>query len=194
MARGLTLGTYGELLYSLPAPTAPLANTTTRTLISGSTSTQPAFKLPANFFPPGFGGSGQAVYVVAAGVYSTTGTPTLTVAAALDTTQGTFGTALAATGAYTTESGAANFGWQLAFYATSSAAGTSGTLNSNGTFAHGAGGNAATAAAAQLMVGSSSAITVNTLVDNYLEIWATWGAASPSNTITLQQLLVFGEN
>lgn len=193
--RGQTLGTYAELLYSMPAAGAPVANTLTRTLLSGSTSTAPAYKLPAGFFPAD-GGVHQAIKVIARGFYGTTGTPTLLVAAALDTTAGTYGTTLAATGAYTTESGAGagTVGFELEFDCVCNAVGTSGSLATAGIYSHGAAANAATVAGSSLMVGSSTAIAINTTVDNYLEIWGTWGTSSASNSVQLTQLLVFGLN
>src|SRR5215472_9603138 len=123
--RALSYGTYGELLYAMPAVGAPYANSVTRTCVSLNTATTRAFKLPADFFTPGPGSAGQAIHVVARGFYSTTGTPTLQVQCALDTTQGTYGTTLAGTGGYTTESGGTDDGFELEFDATCTAVGTS---------------------------------------------------------------------
>ena len=125
---------------------------------------------------------------------STTGTPTFTFAAALDTTQGSYGTTLAATGAFTTASGLASAAFTARFRCAAQALGTSGTLSVTGELNIGAAANAATTAATTYMLGTTSLVAVNTTVDNYLEIWGTWGTASASNTVTLQQLFAWGLN
>jgi hypothetical protein len=175
----------------MPAPGAAYANSVTRTLLSTAstaTSSEPC-RIPFSFWDPAKAG-GQAFRVTARGYFSTTGTPTLTLAAALDTTQGTFGTALAATGAFTTPSGASGAEFHLCFECSTLGLGTSGSLSVGGTAAVGAAANAATTAAAVYMVGTSAGVAVNTTVDNYLEIWGTWGAASASNTLTLTQFFL----
>lgn len=188
--RGQTLGTYAELLYAMPASGAPVANTTTRTLLS-QLGAGLAYKLPAGFFPPG-SGAGNAIQVVAAGFYSTTATPTLKFTASLDTAQGTFGTALAGTGSFTAESSITNYEFFMSFTATCQSLGTAGSLASNGTLGHGQPGSVA--AGTETFVGIPAGVAINTSVDNWVEIWATWGTASASNTVTLTQFQVFGLN
>lgn len=193
--RGTTFGTYAELLYSMPYNGTPLANSTTRTLLSSASSstTSMPFRIPIAFWDPSRPG-GQAFKVVARAFFSTTGTPAFTFAAALDTTQGTYGTTLAATGGFTTPSGASGYLLEADFDCSVQALGTSGSLSVGGKLSVGTAGNAATAAATVYALGTSANVTINTTVDNYLEIWGTWGTASASNTITLAQLLVYGLN
>jgi len=179
----------------MPVAGAALANTVTRTLLSltsAATAGAP-FKIPANYFNPAEGVS-QAFRVECGGFISNTATPAFTFAAALDTTQGTLGTALAATGAFTTASGLASAEISAWFDCVCTGVGTGGSLSVFGSFSIGPAGNAATAAAVTYMIGTSAGVAINTTVDNYLEIWGTWGAASPSNTATLQDYLVFGLN
>jgi hypothetical protein len=193
--RGLTYGTYPELLYSMPASGAPLANSASRALLStaaAATSSEP-FRIPPSFWDPARNG-GQAFLVELGGFISTTGTPTFQLQAALNTTQGTFGTALAATGAFTTASGLASAAFTARFRCVTQAIGASGTLSVTGELNIGAAANAATTAATTYMLGTSALAAVNTTVDNYLEVWGTWGTASVSNTVTLQQLLVWALN
>lgn len=193
--RSLTYGSYSELLYSMPFNGPALANTVTRSLLStpASTTSSAPFKIPAGFFNPG-AGIGQAIRVVARGIMSTTGTPTFTFAAALDPTQGTFGTNLASTGAFTTASGLASALWEAEFECTCQSLGTSGVLTVAGVLTIGAAANAATTAATAYMIGTASDVLINTNVDNYLELWGTWGTASASNTATLYQYMVHGLN
>jgi hypothetical protein len=193
--RPLTYGTFVEDLYTMPVAGAALANTTTRTLLSltsAATAGAP-LKIPADFFQPAEGVS-QGFRVELGGVISNTATPAFTFAAALDTTQGTFGTALAATGAFTTASGLSNAEFTAWFDCICTGVGTGGSLAVIGSFNVGAASNAATTAATTYMIGSSAGVAINTRVDNYLEIWGTWGAASASNTVTLQTMIFFGLN
>jgi len=193
--RGLTYGTYPELLYSMPASGAALANSASRALLStaaAATSSEP-LRIPPSFWDPARNG-GQAFLVECGGFISTTGTPAFTFAAALDTTQGTFGTTLAATGAFTTGSGLASAEFTARFRCSTQQLGATGLLTVTGEFSIGAAANAATTASTPYMLGTSSLVAVNTTVDNYLEIWGTWGTASPSNTVTLQQLFFWGLN
>ena len=193
--RGLTYGTYPEVLYSMPYNGAAIANTTSRTLLtttSAGTSSEP-FKLPPTFWDPARP-AGQAFKVDACGFISTTSTPTFTFAAALDTTQGTFGTNLASTGAYTTGSGLSSALIKAEFICTVQGLGSSGTLTVAGTLTTGGAGNATTSAATVYAIGTSGDVAINTTVDNYLELWGTWGTASSSNTVTLFSFLVTALN
>lgn len=193
--RPLTYGTYAEVLYSMPVSGQPYANSTTRTLMSlaaAATAGAP-FKLPAGYFAPG-AGVGQAVRAELGGFLSNTGTPAFTLAAALDTTQGTYGTTLAATGAFTTASGLSGAEFTAWFDMTCQQVGTSGLLTVTGQLNIGPAGNAATTPAVTYMLGASAGVAINTTVDNFLEVWGTWGAASAINTATLTSLSVYGLN
>lgn len=192
--RGLSYGSYCETLYSMPLSGAVLSSSTARTLLSlASTATgAEPFRLPPTFWDPGR--LGQSFRVTARGWFSTAGTPAFTFAAALDTGQGTFGTVLAATGAFATPSGASNYLLDAGFDCTVQGLGTSGYLTVGGRLAVGPAGNGATATAAVYGLGTSSDVAVNTTVDNYLEIWGTWGSASASNFIQLYQFAVTGLN
>jgi len=193
--RGLTYGTYPELLYSMPASGAALANSASRALLSTASSavTSEPFRIPPSFWDPARNG-GQAFMAELGGFISTTGTPTFQFQAALDTTQGTYGTTLAATGAFTTASGLASAAFTARFRCSTQQLGATGLLSVTGEFNIGAAANGATAAAATYMLGTSTLVAVNTTVDNYLEIWGTWGTAAAGNTVTLQQLFVYGLN
>ena len=193
--RGLSYGTYPELLYSMPANGAALANSLTRTLLSASSATTSAepFRITPSFWDPARNG-GQAFGVVARAYISTTATPTFTWAAALDTTQGTYGTTLAATGAFITPSGISNYMLEARFDCTVQGLGTGGTLTVGGTLTYGPAGNAATTAATTFALGTSADVSVNTTVDNYLEIWGTWGTQNAANTVTLYQYLIWVYN
>lgn len=193
-------GTQTEVLYVMPANGAALATSSTKTLISGNTTTNPPYILNlATLWQPSYV-VGRALRVVARGTFGTTGTPTLTIACSADTTQGTQGVTLAATGALTAPSSITNGNWELEFGVDFNSLGATGgtwstSIDAVGKFVLGAGNNAATAAATAYMVGSATSIT--TLLYNtsyFIELYATWGTSSASNTIQCLQFEIFGLN
>ena len=193
--------TVAEVIYSMPASGAALSNSTTNTVLTGNTSTNPAFELPTPLWQPAYF-VGKALHVLAKGTFGTTGTPTLTIGCYVDPTQNSTASQqiLAATGALTTPSGVTNGNWELEFTVSMQSIGVTSsaytaTWNTSGTFKLGAGNNAATTAASVYMVGNpQTTIAVNPMAINFLEIWATWGTASASNTITCSQFMVLGLN
>jgi hypothetical protein len=197
-------GTVGEVIYNMPAAGAALANTVTKTVISANTATNPPFQVPAPLWQPSYAAA-RLLKVTAGGTYGdTASTPTLTLGAYLDPTQNstTSQILLAGTGAVTLTATSITTGnWLMEFYITVTSMGVgSGAFQqnvyTNGILAMGAGNNAATANGQQdVMVGSaSSTIQINPMATYFLELWATWGTANASNTITCTQFSVFGLN
>lgn len=191
-------GTQMEVLYAMPAPGAALANSTTNTAISGNSSTNPPYQMPnwntiwgsASYMP------GRLLRFCARGTVGTTGTPTLKVGVYLDTTQNTQGTILAGTGAFTTASSLTSAVWELEFDVeiTSVGTGSNMTITSAGVFTIGNSANAATAAGVAYMVGAPAVTSFADNVSYFPEVWALWGTASASNTITCTQFMVCGLN
>src|ERR1700761_8475303 len=153
-----------ETIYAMPSPGSALASSTTKTLISANSTTNPAFQLPAltSIWEPSYM-VGRALRVCARGIFSTTGTPTLTWACQLDPTQNSSTSALtlAATGALTAPSSITTGNWELEFDVSISALGVSGgyyqaTLQSHGLLSLGAGNNAATAGSTVVTVGAAN--------------------------------------
>lgn len=131
--------------------------------------------LPANYYYPG-----QIFKWTAWGIYSTTGTPNITLGQYYG---GVAGSALAATAATATGSGVANLMWQIEGYTRITTLGTSGAAVSFGK----ALGIAATASTPVLMPVSSASgnsVTINTTTANAWTVGATWGTNSASNTLT----------
>lgn len=190
-------GTVMDTLYLMPNSGSALASSTTQTVITGNTSTNPPYQLPAinSIWGPSYA-AGRALRLVARGIFGTTGTPTLKLNMTFGTTQGTAGTTLASTGALTTASGVANGMWEMEFEVfIDSVGGTNNTPASSiwtaGIASFGVGNNAATTTASAYMIGSTSAITtVNPTTAYWLELYATWGTSSASNTITCTQFMV----
>lgn len=196
-----------ETIYALPSPGTALASSTTKTLISANSATNPAFALPAltSIWEPSYM-VGRALRVCARGVFGTTGTPTLTFSCQLDPTQNSSTSALtlAATGALTAPGTITNGNWELEFDVSVSALGMSGgfyqaTLQSHGLLSVGAGNNGATGASAVYTVGAANismggAATLNPATPSFLELWGQWGTSNAANTIQCTQLFVFGLN
>lgn len=193
-------GTVSEVIYSMPAAGTALASSVTKTVISSTGSaTLPAFQLPTPLWQPSYA-VGRALRITAGGTFGTTGTPTLQIWVYVDTTQGTAGTILAATGAFTSPSGVTNGSWYLNLDLNSTTQGLSSNVYTqavytNGYLSLGTANNAATAAATTYMIGTPQAtVSYNPLATNYVEVWAQWGTSSASNTIQCTEFMVAGLN
>ena len=186
-------GTQAEAVSSSNAVGSAYANSTVATSISPASG---AAFIPANFFMPSYGQS-KRVLVLAQGVLSTTGTPNLTIALTANTTQGTYnaGAILATSAATAQASGVTNIPWAMWLMITCVGAGSSGTFLSFGMFE----ANTSMTAGGGMRVSSSAAnpntaFTLSTQSAYYLELAATWGTASASNTITCYDYSVLGLN
>lgn len=197
-------GTVGEVIYNMPSAGAALSNSAVKSVITANTTTNAAFQVPAPLWQPSYAPA-RLLRVVAGGTYGdTSSTPTLTLGCYLDPTQNstTSQIQLAGTGAVTLTATAITTGnWLMDFYMTVTSEGVGSgayqqNVYTNGYLLMGAGNNAATANVQQtVMVGSSgSTVQINPMATYFMELWATWGTASATNTITCTQFTVFGLN
>ncbi len=151
-----------------------------------------------------FGGNraltvGESVRVNAAGVYSTTGTPTLNFGVSIGKSQignGASGspvgtaaetgrTKLAEISSFTTPSGASNLRWKLELTAVVKSIGAGGSIQVVGKLMYETAADVWTTKE----IGPTD-VTVNTSSTSHnrkLDVWAAWGTKSPSNTFTCQQ-------
>ena len=168
---------YGPPPRSLYTATASgtVANTVTETTLIGSGVG--SLTLPANYYS----GAGRTLYVYASGYYSNTGTPTLNIRLKHGAT------ALAATGAVTTTTGATNWEWSFSGYVTCRTTGATGTVILQGEFLI---NTSATAVARYAMVNTAT-VTIDTAATQVLGLTAQWGTASASNTITATNFLAY---
>lgn len=155
---------------------AALLSSTTLTDISPS----PQLTLPAGYMY-----IGQRLRLIAYGIFSTTGTPTLLLGGYYG---GVAGTALATTGAVTTGSGAASWPWRLQLEIYVRSLGSSGTVWCNGLVTLGT----SLTATSLLWIPNSQTqpITVNTTTANALTVGAQWGTSSASNTVTCEDAYI----
>jgi hypothetical protein len=197
-------GTVGEVIYNMPSAGAALNTSVTKTVITANTTSNPPFQVPAPLWQPSYA-TARLLKVTVGGTYGcTVSTPTLQVGCYLDPTQNstTSQVLLAGTGVATLPATAVTSGnWLMEFYMTVSSMGVGSAafqqnIFTNGTLLMGTGNNAATAnILTDLMVGSSgSTIQINPMATYFMEVWATWGTSSASNTITCTQFTVFGLN
>lgn len=169
------------------------ASSTTATAVSPAGG---AGYCPANFFLPSYG-QAKSLFVKAYGVLSTTSTPNLTVGVTANTTEGTYNSSaiLATTGVVAQASSVTNVAWDLEVLITCVTTGASGTFLADGRINI----QTATTAVQGIRCSSSSAnpntaVTVSTQSAYYIEMFATWGTNSASNTLTVYNYAVFGIN
>lgn len=163
-------------LYVAPIPPqnatagTALANSVTLTDVSPA----PQIVLPANLLDVG-----QVIRLRAFGTFSNTGTPTLLLGFYYG---GVAGTALAASSAFTTTTGATNWPWTMIYEGRVRSTGTSGTIMGSGIL------NPATSltvyAEAPIPATALANVTIDTTTAKTLTVGAQWGAASASNTLT----------
>lgn len=208
-------GTVTEVMYNMPAPGATYdASTSANVVLSGNTATNPPFQIPTPLWQPSYGAA-RLFKVVARGVWSsTTSTPTLAMFLSLNTTQGTYLNTgcLALTGSYAQANSVTNGTFTMDVDVTVNTVGYSGgnrySCYANGTIFYGVGqsglttGGSSTAGFVVGMGGASTggppvgptAFNFNPYTVQWLELSATWGANSSSNSITCTQFTVYGCN
>jgi hypothetical protein len=163
-------------LYVAPVPplnvTAGAAYNTSVTLTDVSPT--PQIVLPANLLDVG-----QVLRLTAFGLFSTTVAPTLLLGFYYG---GVAGTALAATGATTTASGAVTLPFRLEYEGRVRSTGSAGTIMGSGWL------NLATALTSysQIPIPATAlaTVTIDTTAAKQLTVGAQWGTSSASNTLT----------
>jgi hypothetical protein len=153
-----------------------LASSTTLTDISPT----PNLTLPANFLQVGSG-----LRLTAAGFFSNTSTPTLLLGFYYG---GVAGTALAATGATTTTTGATSWPWILEWEGVVRTVGSSGTIMGNGKLFLGT--SLTVFAPIPIPATAIATVTIDTTTAKAITVGAQWGTNSASNTTTCTKLIV----
>jgi hypothetical protein len=157
-----------KLLFSQTADKT-VANTTTPTGLFGT-------GVGSLTLPAGLLAAGSVIRITMTGHYSTTGTPTFTLAVNLG------GTELATTGAKSLETAASNIGWKLEFEIVCRTTGATGTVVASGIARFRLDGNFG-------MV-KTTAVTIDTTGTLAITAPGTWGTADASNSITTQTAVV----
>ena len=177
-------------------------------ILSGNTTTNPGFQLPAfaSMWPMSQF-AGKALRVVARGIFGTPASSpgTWVIGCGLNTTQATKPATivLAASGAFTPASpilSITNGEWELEFDVTVQTAGTNAGASPNanvftgGILSLGAGNNAATTGISAFMVGSAAAISINPTTQYWIELYATFSTGPASTQLQCNQFEIFGLN
>lgn len=137
-------------------------------------SPTPNITIPANFLQPG-----MLLRVQAAGTFSNTGTPTLLLGVYYGAVAGT---ALAATSAITTTTGATNWQWTVEYVGRVRTIGSSGTIMGFGSVDL---STSLTAVTHRPIPETALAnVTIDTTTAKALTLGAQWGTNNASNTLT----------
>lgn len=196
-------GTNTELLYTSTASGTAKASFTSEVAINDTAGMGAQAFLQPNFWSP-TGSKAQAVgrgiRIVARGIVSSTATPSYTWSLRLGSAGNTSSAIVLGSAALATASGVTNVPWVFegdVILETLGAVGTNSTVRGIGTLLTD-GYSAATTTRLYMLYGSAASpgtvATVDTTITNYINFNITCTASSASNTITLQQLLVYGLN
>lgn len=190
-------GTGCELIYASTATGTAKASFTTEAQINDTAGMGVQAHLPADFWLPNPNQVGRAIRIVGRGILSSTATPTYTFTVRAGTAGSTSAAILLGSAALTTGSGVTNQMWELEgdiVLTAMGAAGANSTVRGVGMIVCGG-----LASPFQYPVWGGAAspgtvATVDTSITNFINFNVACSASSASNTITLQQLLVFGLN
>lgn len=186
-------GIYLDLLYANIATGTAKASFTSEFKINDTTGMGPtALILPEYWMPNS--GIGRGIRIVARGILSSTGTPTYTFTCRLGSEGSTTAAIVLGSAALTTGSGVSNQPWEFegdVILRTLGATGANSTVQGIGMLKS---PGLATSLAALWGGGASpgTVATVDHSITNFINFNVACSASSASNTITLQQLLVFG--
>lgn len=189
-------GTVMELLYASTAVGTAKASFTSEAQINDTAGMGVQARIPADFWLPNNAQLGRGLLIKARGILSSTGTPTFTPTIRLGTAGSTSGPIILGGAALTTVSGAANAPFEIEGEIVLTAKGADGANSTLRGIGRILSPGLATSYAA-LWGGAASpgvVATVDTSINNYINVNVACSASSASNTITLQQLLVYGLN
>lgn len=189
-------GTSTEVIYASTVAGAAKASFTSEVQINDTATMGVQAHLPADFWLPNNSAVGKGIRIVARGIFSSTGTPTYTFTVRGGAAAATSGAIILGSTTLTTGSGVTNQFWEFegeAFLKTIGAAGANSTLLGTGLLS-----SPGTANKIDPIYGNATTpgtvTTFDTSITNYINFNVTCSANSASNTITLQQLMVFGLN
>lgn len=192
-------GTVTELIEVNRADYTAHANSTSEVSIIAGPNLQPT--LPAGILS-GIKGYGKTFRLEMEGVVSTTGTPTIIFTIRASSTQGTgtvSGTQLGVTAAITSQSGLANDWWKLQWDFTVATPGqgtNNATLIASGYTMSPQGWASPFVYPIEPTTPDTATwtATIDAALTQYLNVTATWSAASASNTITAKRMKFYGMN
>jgi hypothetical protein len=192
-----------ELLYASTAAATAKDTFTSEVTINNTGGMSPQVSIPATFWQPNKAASAisRGIKVVARGIVSSTGTPSFTFTLRSGTAGSTTASILLGSAALATATGISSIGWtfegDIILEAIGSAGGATSTIRGIGTLTTDGYSATTTTRSFPLYGGASTpgtATTFDTTITNFLNFNVTCTASSASNSVTLQQLLVYGLN
>lgn len=190
-----------ELIYASTAPGTAKASFTSEVAINDTAGMGVQCHLPPDFWLPNKSSVGRGIRVFARGLVSSTATPSYTWTVRGGAAGATSGAVLSGSAAIATASGITNAPWWFdsgdIILESIGAAGANSTIRSIGTLLTDGYSATTTTRVFPLYGGAATpgtATTFDTSITNYINFNITCTASSSSNTITLQQLLVYGLN
>lgn len=192
-------GTNTELIYAnLNAGTAKTTFSTEATpILNDTTGMGIQCSLPPSFWLPTGNQTGRGIHIKAQGVFSTTATPTYTFGIRLGAVNNLTTAQVLATAALTTGSGVTNQPWLLEgdVVLTVMAAAAVATARGQGWFwSPGIASPFMAGAGASGSLTAPTVATIDTTITNFINVNVVCSASSASNSVTLQQLMVWGLN
>lgn len=190
-------GTVTELLYASTAAGATLASFTTEAQLNTTAAMGTQAHLPPDFWLANQMQNGRGIRLVARGVLGSTGTPTFTFTVRGGAAANVASTPiLAGTAALTLATTLTAAVWELqvdCIMSAIAAAGANSTLRSVGTLTVG-GIAASTWPVFGAAASPGTVASVDTSITNYINVNAACGTSNAANTVSLNQLLVYGLN
>lgn len=192
-----------ELIYASSAAATAKASFTSEVQTNDTAGMGVQASIPARFWLPNQASSAvsRGLRIVARGIVSSTGTPSYTWTVRGGTAGSTTGPILLGSAALATASGVSAVPWTLEgdiiLEAIGASGGATSTVRGIGTLLTDGYSATTTTRLYQLYGGAASPGTATTLdatITNFINFNITCTASSASNTITLQQLLVYGLN
>jgi hypothetical protein len=193
-------GTWSELIYANTSPGLTQASFTTEQPFNTAATMGLQASLPAGFFLSNQTMVGNGIKILARGILASTATPTYTFTCRGGSANSIAGPIIAGSGAISTISGATTSVWEFEadVFVKTAGAGPPGTGNTT-LFGFGKVASNGLLGTANCSVwgGGSSPGTLTSFdptITNYINFNIACSASSASNTITLEQLLIFGLN
>jgi len=190
-------GTVTEMVYSSTSVGASLNTFTSEAQLNTTATMGVQAHLPPDFWLPNQTQVGRGIRIVARGVLSSAATaPTFTFTVRAGAAGSTTAAIIAGTAALTAAASATNAMWELeadVILTAIGAAGTNSTVRGMGRVLS-PGLSPVVGAVFGGAASPGTVATLDTSITNYINVNAACGTSSASNSISLQQLLVFGLN
>lgn len=187
-------GTQSEVLYSMITPVTTTVSGTTQVLLSAAAAAPRAI-IPAQFF--GYQNTARTLFISARGTQTTSAAtaPTWTMTLGFDTTPATAANTTTIAPVLTPTGSITGMGWQFdAWVVCTAVSGTATAFQINGRYELSTAATGTVVTAPQVNYFNNSFTTYSAEVQQFVELFGTWGTNTAGNSIILKQFLVLGMN